>query len=270
MEQKVTADVFDELGMFWAEIADKNQTSRQTQFLKAQLPPAGLILDVACGTGRHIAPLAEAGFEVIGIDSSRRLLKIAKHRSSGVAVVLGDIHALPFRAQVFASAVSMDTSFGYQPTEEADQQSLAEVRQVLKRGGRLILDVFNREQLSRKYARQAASKRLKWTALPLLLRLRSTRLLFWVYRWRDYPSFRLLQKRTVGEGGGWLCDLWVVYVKATGRLLRFRHNVRLYTRGRLEGMLTKAGFGVNAVYGDYELQPFSADSTRLILFAFSR
>jgi ubiquinone/menaquinone biosynthesis C-methylase UbiE len=267
MNQQSAANVFDEMGVFWAEIADKNQTSRQTQFLKEQLGGfGGAVLDVACGTGRHILPLSELGFEAVGLDASRRLLRIAKQRSRGL-VVLGDMRCLPFRAEAFTAAINMDTSFGYLPTEEADMQSLTEMRRVLRRDGRLVLDVFNLKQLQRKYGRQSVSKRLRWAALPLLLAMGSRRLLLWVYRWLSYPSFLLLQKRTIGDGGGWLCDLWVVYIRADGRLLTFSHRVRLYPKEQLMQMLAGAGFAAKKAWGDYEQQPFSADALRLILLS---
>ncbi len=47
-------NVFDEMGIYWAEIADQNQTERQMQFIKNTLKAEGLVLDLACGTGRHL------------------------------------------------------------------------------------------------------------------------------------------------------------------------------------------------------------------------
>jgi ubiquinone/menaquinone biosynthesis C-methylase UbiE len=46
-------NVFDLMGKYWAEIADQNQTERQVAFLKKALNPEWLVLDLACGTGRH-------------------------------------------------------------------------------------------------------------------------------------------------------------------------------------------------------------------------
>ncbi|MCW4000922.1 MAG: class I SAM-dependent methyltransferase [Candidatus Bathyarchaeota archaeon] len=265
MKPQATADVFDEMGAYWAEIADKNQTSRQLQFLMGQLcGVGGAVLDVACGTGRHTGPLAGAGFDIVGLDTSRRLLGLARQRSQGAALVLGDMRALPFRAGAFDLAVSMDTSFGYLPTRDADRQSLTELRRVLQRGGRFVLDVFNREHLIRRYPRR---KQLKWLMLPLLLKLNSKRLLFWAYRWLEYPSFLLLQKRTVSEEGGWLCDFWVVYDLASGHLLKFRHRVHLYGLGELEEMLEEAGFAVQKTWGGYGMELWGADSSRLILLS---
>ena len=110
------------------KLLTKNQTQRQIDFLKGQLKPDGCVLDVACGTGRHLIALAEAGYCMVGLDVSARLLKIAKQRGA-TNLVRGDMRFLPFKAEAFASAISMDTSFGYLPTEQEDAESLAEVRQ---------------------------------------------------------------------------------------------------------------------------------------------
>ena len=120
----MTANVFDEMGVYWAEIADKNQTDRQIQFLKRHLKPDGYVLDVACGTGRHSIPLSKEGYWMVGLDVSANLLKVAKQRSNDVQLVRGNMRFLPFKPQAFAAAISMDTSFGYLPSEEDDLLSL--------------------------------------------------------------------------------------------------------------------------------------------------
>jgi SAM-dependent methyltransferase len=234
-------DVFGEMGQFWAEIADESQTQRQIQFLKSQLSPRGCVLDVACGTGRHTIALCMAGFDVVGLDISANLLSIAKKRGAS-ALVRGDMQFLPFKVGAFATAVNMDNSFGYLPTEKEDTQSLAEVKRVLGAGGVFLLDVFNREKLVEKYRSRAASAKLY-----------------------AYPSFTLKQERTVSDDGTWLCDHWTIKQHGNGQERVFDHKARLYTRSHLESMLSTAGFSVNSVFGDYEQQSFSEASPRLII-----
>ena len=72
----LAANVFDEMGVYWAEIADKSQTERQIQFLKKHLKLDGYVLDVACGTGRHSIPLSQQGYGMVGLDVSANLLKM--------------------------------------------------------------------------------------------------------------------------------------------------------------------------------------------------
>ena len=236
-------DVFGEMGQFWAEIADESQTQRQIQFLKNQLSPEGCILDVACGTGRHTIALFKTGFDVVGLDISVTLLRIAKDRGAS-AVVRADMRFLPFKPQAFAVAISMDNSIGYLPSENDDEKSLAEIRRVLKLGGLFVLDVFNREKLYEKYSSFALSPKQ-----------------------REYPSFTLRQERSVSPDGGWLCDHWTVEQRSDGQVRVFNHKARLYTCLQLKAILSEAGFQVKATFDNYEKQSLSAASPRLIIRA---
>jgi ubiquinone/menaquinone biosynthesis C-methylase UbiE len=241
---KLMPNVFDEMGVYWAEIADKSQTEKQLQFLKTHLRSDGYVLDIACGTGRHSIPLSQEGYGIVGLDVSVNLLRIAKQRSSKVAVVLGDMQHLPFKDEAFAAAISIDTSFGYLLSEKEDRFSLAEVQRVLFHQGVFVVDVFNREGLIIKYRNEKQSSKLK-----------------------EYPSFFLQQKRTISKKGDLLCDLWTIREKASGQLAVFEHTVRLYKRDKLEGLLEKTSFSVNQVYGNYEEEDFSPNSPRLIMVA---
>jgi len=266
-EMNQTSNVFDEMGALWAEIADKNQTELQLAFLKNQLKLDGYILDIACGNGRHLSPLTSAGYGIIGLDASLSLLRIAKHRNADVELVRGDMRFLPFKEEKFEAVISMDTSFGYLPSKKDDLQSLNEVHRVIRRTGFFILDVFNYEELTVRYSHRGFLKRLKGVGLPALLRLRLKWFLFRFFKWREYPSFLLLQRRSISHGGGRLRDLWVICDKPTGRLIFFMHEVRLYERRLLVDMLAKAGFMVNRVFGGYEGQMFNEDANRLIISA---
>lgn len=90
-----------------------------------------LVLDLGCGTGRFTRQL-EVG-QVIGIDSSKSMLRVAQRRS--VCSVLADAHALPFGAAVFDAIVSTDQVFNFLEQEIA----LRECHRVLKPQGLLAL-----------------------------------------------------------------------------------------------------------------------------------
>jgi ubiquinone/menaquinone biosynthesis C-methylase UbiE len=62
------------------------------------------LLDVGVGTGRFSKPLQDAGFEVVGVDVSKKMIKKAKER--GVKnLILSDARSLPFRDKVFGATV---------------------------------------------------------------------------------------------------------------------------------------------------------------------
>jgi ubiquinone/menaquinone biosynthesis C-methylase UbiE len=62
------------------------------------------VLDVGVGTGRFAKPLSDIGFEVVGIDVSRRMMW--KARQKGVQnLILADAHRMPFRDESFDASI---------------------------------------------------------------------------------------------------------------------------------------------------------------------
>ena len=235
-------NVFDEMGNYWVEIADQNQTKEQTNLIRNLIKGAGYVLDLACGSGRHSISLSTDGYCMIGLDASRKLLRIAKERSRALSVILGDMRFLPFKTGAFEAMISVDTSFGYLPSEADDILSLVEAHRVLTLEGKIVIDVFNRLELSQKYeGKNNLTKQKK------------------------YHSFILEQKRSVSEG--WLCDSWSIYEKSRNHISFFEHKVRLYFQSQLQDMLTRARFKVKRVFGSYNGENFSNTSPRLIFLA---
>jgi ubiquinone/menaquinone biosynthesis C-methylase UbiE len=261
---------------YWEEIAAKSSTNRQVAFLNSVLPTKGLILDLCCGTARHSIPLSKEGYRMVGLDLSANLLRIAREKAAEAHVdlplVRGDMRYLPFKPHAFSAVASIDTSFGYLRSESEDQQSLAETTRVLAPDGLLLIDVFNREHLIRNRKRKQhrhlrnAFARFQRAAVPLIYGFLAPFFLR-LFRWKAYPSFWMLQNRTLSADGGWLVDSWIIFDKKKKLIRRFCHSVRLYSSGRLEALLAEAGFMVVRVYGDYELQSFGEDSRRLIVIA---
>ena len=57
-------------------------------------PEAKTILDIGCGTGRHVIPLAELGYEVTGIDLSEGMLEVLKTKIKGLDTILTSSESL--------------------------------------------------------------------------------------------------------------------------------------------------------------------------------
>jgi SAM-dependent methyltransferase len=77
--------------------------------LQALLPPVtGLrVLDAGCGGGRTSSWLVEQGAEVVGLDASTELLRLARERLPSATFVLGDLaEPLPFEDDSFDVAVA--------------------------------------------------------------------------------------------------------------------------------------------------------------------
>jgi SAM-dependent methyltransferase len=110
--------------------------SSDVDFLARWLPP-GRVLDVCCGYGRHLRGLSERGWNVVGVE-----------RDSTVAAVAGalclDMRELDRVPGEFDGVISMWASFGYF-SERENRRVLALMTSKLRDGGRLVLDLYNRE-----------------------------------------------------------------------------------------------------------------------------
>lgn len=75
-------------------------------------PSNKLVLDVGVGTGRFAIWLVDQGFEIIGIDLSREMLKKAKRKAQilhkDLELVLADASFLPFRTELFDSCICVN------------------------------------------------------------------------------------------------------------------------------------------------------------------
>lgn len=104
-------------------------------------PGRGLrALDLACGTGDIASGLAAGGARVIGLDVTREMLRIAGERGAGIALVNGDMMALPFPAATFDLVTA---GYGLRNVPELPG-AIDEIRRVLAPGGVFVSLDFNR------------------------------------------------------------------------------------------------------------------------------
>ncbi len=107
----------------------------------------GPIVELGVGTGRIAVPTAAAGIDVIGVDSSRRMLAVCAERArlAGVAARLdlrvGDLREPPVGERV-ALVTCPFRSLLHMRDDSDRRRALAAARELLLPGGRLVFDVF--------------------------------------------------------------------------------------------------------------------------------
>lgn len=106
------------------------------------------VLDLACGSGQQTVELARRGYRVLGIDPSSAPSRPAHAERLNVHFLKCDVRAIAYRAE-FDAVVSLSASFGRLPGERDDLKTLEAVKRSLKPGGKLLLDLPNREELMR-------------------------------------------------------------------------------------------------------------------------
>jgi demethylmenaquinone methyltransferase/2-methoxy-6-polyprenyl-1,4-benzoquinol methylase len=105
--------------------------------------PGERVLDIAAGTGTSSAALAKSGAEVIALDFSAGMVEEGRKRHPDLTFVQGDAMKLPFADGEF-DAVTI--SFGLRNVQQP-QVAIAEMRRVLKPGGRVVICEFSRPPL---------------------------------------------------------------------------------------------------------------------------
>lgn len=103
------------------------------------LPDGARMLDLGCGPGLEMADLRGLGLSPAGLDPSRSMLRFARERNPGVAVVQGTGLALPFADAAF-DGVWASASLHHVTRDEAPG-ALREIGRVLRPGGAFYASV---------------------------------------------------------------------------------------------------------------------------------
>jgi SAM-dependent methyltransferase len=107
--------------------------------------PVKSVLDLGCGTGNHSLRLASMGYQVVGVDASEAMLRVAEQKARQQRAVVtfrrADIRTVDLDLK-FDAALMMFAVLGYQQENADVLNALKVARQHLDRGGLLIFDVW--------------------------------------------------------------------------------------------------------------------------------
>ena len=118
--------------------------------VRSVVAPGDRVLDACCGTGDLAVAARKAGANVVGLDFSERMLERARHKDPEIEWIQGDLLELPFEDASFDAAT---VGFGVRNVADLEQ-GLAELRRVLRPGGRVgILEITRPRGLLRHFYR---------------------------------------------------------------------------------------------------------------------
>ena len=105
-------------------------------------------LELGCGTGRLLVPMARAGVSMVGLDRSAEMLARARTRARRLpraarpALVRGDIRTLPFPDRSFGAVMAPYGMFQSLVRESDLAMLLADAHRVLRRRGLFGIDLL--------------------------------------------------------------------------------------------------------------------------------
>lgn len=207
-----------------------------------ELPSGARILDAPCGQGRHSHLLAEAGFDVDGLDYSRVLIQKARKRGTGPTLryTVGDMRRMPARWRGrFDAVLNLFTSFGFFEHPDEDERVVQEFARVLKPGGVLIWQGGSRDGIMAHFLTK------DW--------------------WLGGKNRMYAQRRSFDQLSGILTvhSTWT----AKGKVREREHRIRLYNASQLSEMFRRHGLIVEQALDGASDKPLTRRSSEMLLVA---
>ena len=219
---------------------DRQEVARLIELLG--LPAGTRVLDAPCGQGRHAHLLAEAGFDVTGLDYSPHLLTKARRRGTGprLRYVRGDMRRMPSRwTGRFGAVVNLFTSFGFFAEPADDRRALTEFARVLTPGGLLVWHGADRDGVMARFLAR------DW--------------------WQTRGGTLIAQERSFDPISGILTvsSCW------SGKRTRGarEHRIRLYTPSRLAELCAEVGLVVEASFDGFTNDALTRRTSQMLLVA---
>lgn len=224
----------------------------------------GPMLELGCGTGRVLLPLARAGVEITGLDLSAGMFERCRAKLQAeppevrarVRLLEADMASFDLGRR-FAVITVPFAGFQHLRTVEQQLACLERCRSHLLPHGRLVLDLPNPDPAPPSHARgdgptdgEATAQFVDWT---------DGRRIRWWATVIDYQ--RSLQCSE--------CEVTYEIIAPDGTTRRSSETLflRYVFRYELEHLLVRAGFRIDAFYGDYDRSPFVDGSPAMIVVA---
>lgn len=222
--------------------------SQDVAFYRAlALECGGPVLELGCGTGRILLPIAQAGIACVGVDASQDMLDVlrAKQPPANLELVHARMEALDLGARRFPLITIPFRAFSHLLEVESQLAALARVRAHLTPGGRLALDVFDprldRIALAEEPEELAASA--------------------------NTPRGRVARYDTVRrDAARQLLTLRVRFVAdAAEDCGEGELQLRWFHRYELEHLLARAGFAIEALYGGFDRRAWAPGGETIVV-----
>jgi len=223
-------------------------------YLKQIEVGGGPVLELGCGTGRITIPIAEAGYEVIGLDISKSMLEQALKKSAeksiGIDWIEADCRDFNLKKK-FGTIIFPFNGIAHIHDRESHEALYDMVKKHLKPDGRFIVQWFN-------------------PALEILLRGENQRTKCFEY---DDPDGR--GKVVVTEDNYYNRATQINHVKWYYRIgdqpeETRRLNMRVLYPQEWDALLHYNGLDIVAKYGDFDESEFKSDSVHQLIVCRAR
>ena len=129
------ADLYD---LVYGDKRYADEAARIDEIVRDNCPTAQTLLDVGCGTGRHLEHLSSR-FHVEGLDASADLLDGARRRLPDVPLHIGDMRSFSL-GKTFDVVTCLFSALGYTLTEDGMRAAVAAMAAHVAEDGLLVIE----------------------------------------------------------------------------------------------------------------------------------
>ena len=203
------------------------------------------ILDMACGFGRHSLALSQRGNPVTGIDLNPDFIIEARKKANDLNLdaCFECADMLEFvKPDSFDHVLFLYNSFGYFLDPEDDKRVLKNSLLSLRPGGKLILQVPNREGIMR----SRPSQHFRY--------------------WHEEDNGKIrLEEATANDDWTWNTTRWIILDGDKRR--EYTYGIRLYDKTELCSLLDLIGFCEINTFSSISGKPYSKDAPHIVIVA---
>ena len=210
------------------------------------------MLEIGCGTGRVLLPIARTGLACVGLDASPAMLDVlrAKEPPPNLRTVMARMQDFDLAPERFRLVFSAFRAFQHLYTVEDQLACLACVRRALAPGGLLAFDVFAPDlaRLAQREEPEHDEGRFPDGGDEIV---RVTTVRRHLSTQTQDVTMRLERRRDGAVVGA--------------EIERF--GMRWYHRYELEHLLARAGFEIVALHGGFDRRAYDGDSKEMVFIA---
>ncbi|MFH2105838.1 MAG: class I SAM-dependent methyltransferase [Candidatus Micrarchaeota archaeon] len=208
------------------------------------------VLELCCGTGRILIPIAKSGVSIVGLDNSGKMLSKLneKARKEGLKskTILGDMRNFRINKK-FDLIIIPYNSFLHVEKQDEQIQTLRNIRGHLAPGGRLILNIFypNFYYMAKKNGKTTRVKHSDYINPKTGKRVQVSEYV------KYYPIDQLIRSQRI--------------LKEEGKpIKKLRINLSYIYKKEFELLLKLAGFSKYLVYGGFKNEKLKSMAEHMV------
>lgn len=225
---------------YYHKLYNNRDDNEANQFIEKllneiNLHPKAVVLDLACGKGRHSLFLNKKGFITTGVDLSENSISAANsYKNDTLHFEVGDMRS-SFCESKFDAIFNLFTSFGYFDSKEENLKVLNSIETMLKQNGIFVIDFMNASKVIKNLVKQE-TKAIENISFNLS---------------RSIENGNIIKKIDFNDNG---------------KSFHFEEKVQALVLADFEFLINQTNLKIDTIFGDYNLNEFDEkNSDRLII-----